>query len=66
MPVQCHRERIANRADNHLVRLGVPVELKRRAKNFVSFRHGHVRDRPLVAAMCHRDGRGEYAVVFKP
>ncbi len=51
--VQRYREGIADRADSRLFRLGVPVELIRRAKEIVSFGHGHPREPQPAAAMCH-------------
>ena len=62
-----HRgDRIANRADYRVVRIGISVELVRRAKELVSLGHKHVADRQPGFAMCCRDGGGRYAVVYKP
>jgi hypothetical protein len=66
MRVQHCGKRVADRAENCLVRLNVVIELIRRAKKFVGMGDGHTSERQGAAAVCHRDGRGGHAVVSKP
>ncbi len=50
--VEYSGERIADRAEYGVVRPGVPVELIRRAEQFVGLEHRHAGERQPAAAVC--------------
>ncbi|KAH9068292.1 hypothetical protein EDB83DRAFT_2314479 [Lactarius deliciosus] len=65
VPVQRRGKRITDSADNSLAPLDVPVELVRCAEKNVDLGHGHGFEHECIAAVCHGNGRGGYAVAFE-